>query len=131
MKKYLICTLLAISVLQINANTFEQANQAYNKKDYEQAVALYTQCVEQGYSNATLYYNLGNAHFKADHLSQAILCKWSKCIYPYDSKGKPLPLEQFKQNNEAFSHLFSNSDKLTKGRDIEDDKYWYLFGRTH
>lgn len=56
--------------------------------------------------------------------------KWSKCIYPYDSKGKPLPLEQFKQNNEAFSHLFSNSDKLTKGRDIEDDKYWYLFGRT-
>ncbi|MBP5413284.1 MAG: tetratricopeptide repeat protein [Bacteroidales bacterium] len=73
MKKYLICTLLAISVLQINANTFEQANQAYNKKDYEQAVALYTQCVEQGYSNATLYYNLGNAHFKADHLSQAIL----------------------------------------------------------
>ncbi len=56
--------------------------------------------------------------------------KWSKCIYPYDSNGKPLPLEQFKQNNEAFSHLLSNSDKLTKGRDIEDDKYWYLFGRT-
>ncbi|MBO4581028.1 MAG: tetratricopeptide repeat protein [Bacteroidales bacterium] len=73
MKKYLFCIILAISVIQIQANTFEQANQAYNKKNYEQAVELYTQCAEQGYSDAALYYNLGNAHFKADHLSQAIL----------------------------------------------------------
>ena len=56
--------------------------------------------------------------------------KWSKCIYPYDNQGKPLSLEEFKEHKSAYQHLLSNADKLTKGRDIEDDQYWYLFGRT-
>lgn len=56
--------------------------------------------------------------------------KWSKCIYPYDKKGKPLPLKDFKNNTEAYNHLLSHQDKLSKSRDIEDDKFWYLFGRT-
>ena len=56
--------------------------------------------------------------------------KWSKCIYPYDNQGKPLPLEELKKYKPAYQHLLSNADKLTKGRDIESDQYWYLFGRT-
>ncbi len=56
--------------------------------------------------------------------------KWSKCIYPYDNKGKPLPLDVFMKNTSAYNQLLSNQDKLSKNRDIEDDKYWYLFGRT-
>ena len=56
--------------------------------------------------------------------------KWSKCIYPYDKKGKPLPLKDFMKNTKAYNHLLSHQDKLSKGRDIEDDKFWYLFGRT-
>lgn len=56
--------------------------------------------------------------------------KWSKCIYPYDKKGKPLPLKDFMNNTEAYNHLLSHQDKLSKSRDIEDDKFWYLFGRT-
>ena len=55
--------------------------------------------------------------------------KWRRCIYPYDEKGKPVPLEVFKQNEQAYCHLLDNKDKLSK-RDIEEDKYWYLFGRT-
>lgn len=56
--------------------------------------------------------------------------KWSKCIYPYDKKGKPMPLKDFMNNIEAYNHLLSHQDKLSKSRDIEDDKFWYLFGRT-
>lgn len=56
--------------------------------------------------------------------------KWSKCIYPYDKNGKPLPLKDFMNNTEAYDHLLSHQDKLSKSRDIEDDKFWYLFGRT-
>ncbi len=56
--------------------------------------------------------------------------KWSKCIYPYDDKGKPLSLNVFMKNSSAYNQLLSNQDKLSKSRDIEDDKYWYLFGRT-
>ena len=33
-------------------------------------------------------------------------------------------------NQAAYQHLLANADKLTKGRDIDDDQYWYLFGRT-
>jgi len=56
--------------------------------------------------------------------------KWSKCIYPYEKKGKPLLLKDFMKNSKAYNHLLSHQDKLSKGRDIEDDKFWYLFGRT-
>ena len=56
--------------------------------------------------------------------------KWSRCIYPYDNQGKPLPLEELKKYKSAYQHLLSNADKLSKGRDIEDSQYWYLFGRT-
>lgn len=56
--------------------------------------------------------------------------KWSKCIYPYDKNGKPLPLKDFMNNTGAYNHLLSHQDKLSKSRDIEDDKFWYLFGRT-
>jgi hypothetical protein len=56
--------------------------------------------------------------------------KWSKCIYPYDNMGKPIPLDFFKENQEAYLHLLDNVEKLSKGRDIEGDQYWYLFGRT-
>ena len=56
--------------------------------------------------------------------------KWSKCIYPYDSNGKPLPLENFMSFQEAHKYLFEHQNNLAKNRDIDDDKYWYLFGRT-
>ena len=56
--------------------------------------------------------------------------RWSKCIYPYDKTGKPLSFDDFANNRDACAHLMSNQDKLAKGRDIGDNKYWYLFGRT-
>ena len=56
--------------------------------------------------------------------------KWSKCIYPYDSTGRPLPLNDFKKFRQAYEHLLANKEKLSKDRDVEDDNYWYLFGRT-
>ncbi len=55
--------------------------------------------------------------------------KWLKCVFPYDEKGRPLSLEDFRKNKNAFSHLQKNVDKLSK-RDIENNKSWYLFGRT-
>lgn len=56
--------------------------------------------------------------------------KWSRCIYPYDEKGKPLSLSSFQKNHKAFQYLSGNKEQLCKERDIESDNYWYLFGRT-
>ncbi len=56
--------------------------------------------------------------------------KWSKCIYPYDRNGNPIPERDFKKHREAYEHLLYHKDKLSRGRDIENKSGWYLFGRT-
>lgn len=56
--------------------------------------------------------------------------KWSKCVYPYDEQGNSLTLDVFKRKENAYKHLLRNRDKLSKNRDIENDDFWYLFGRT-
>jgi tetratricopeptide (TPR) repeat protein len=53
--------------------TFQKANDAYNQKKYADAIALYEDLAKQGYKDAIVYYNLGNAYFKCDMLAKAIL----------------------------------------------------------
>lgn len=54
-------------VLLQNGNSF------YHKKDYENAIKLYEQLVNEGYEGASLYYNLGNAYYRTNRLGFAIL----------------------------------------------------------
>ena len=56
--------------------------------------------------------------------------KWSKCIFPYNETGKPLTESELRKLEEVYEYLSFHQNKLSKNRDIEDDKYWYLFGRT-
>lgn len=88
--------------------------------------------VKNGFATLADKVFIGDFDFKKGTIDilKASTGKWSKCIYPYDKTGKPLPLEEFMKNKKAFQKLLSHSDKLTKDRDIDDDKYWYLFGRT-
>ena len=52
---------------------FEEANQLYRIGEYEKAATAYEQILKNGYETASLYYNLGNAYFKANNLPAAIL----------------------------------------------------------
>ncbi len=56
--------------------------------------------------------------------------KWSKCIFPYDSLGRPLPPSTIEKNKPLYEYLQMHQDDLAKGRDIENRELWYLFGRT-
>lgn len=56
--------------------------------------------------------------------------KWSKCIFPYDSFGRPFPPATIEQNRPMYEYLQKHKDDLAKGRDIENRELWYLFGRT-
>jgi tetratricopeptide (TPR) repeat protein len=49
------------------------ANKAYNDGNYQQAAELYLSVITLGYASPELYYNLGNAFFKADDIPSAIL----------------------------------------------------------
>lgn len=53
--------------------TKQNADDAYMKGSYQQAIADYKELLKQG-TSASLFYNLGNAYYRSDSLTQAILC---------------------------------------------------------
>jgi tetratricopeptide (TPR) repeat protein len=54
-------------------NVFISGNDAYSKGKYEEAVKLYESILGKGMESFPLYYNLGNAYFKAGNIGPAIL----------------------------------------------------------
>ena len=68
MKKLVIIISIVFSVHSLLAGNFELGNKAYNQKDYTQAIHYYQLCIQDGYQDAILYYNLGNAYFKNHNL---------------------------------------------------------------
>ena len=52
--------------------TKTQADAAYGKGNYEEAITLYEEVLKQGES-AELYYNLGNAYYRTNDITRAIL----------------------------------------------------------
>lgn len=69
------CLLLALPAAAADSYTeqFDRANSFYEDKDYASAVQLYQSILDQGMESAALYFNLGNAHFKAGDLGRAVL----------------------------------------------------------
>lgn len=64
---------------------WHQANTAYINGDYRGAAVQYEQIAAEGYVGDRLFYNLGNAYFKAGDLGRAIL-NYNKALKlrPYD-----------------------------------------------
>jgi tetratricopeptide (TPR) repeat protein len=58
--------------LESRAITKQDADKAYKVGNYQQAITDYRDMLRRGVS-ADLYYNLGNAYFRTDSLTQAIL----------------------------------------------------------
>lgn len=56
--------------------------------------------------------------------------KWTKSIFPYGKKLKPLPEKEIADKHKAvYDYLLSKKDKLLN-RSITNKDEWYLFGRT-
>ena len=56
-----------------NADAFVKANEEYNAGRFREAIELYETAVKSGETTAALFYNLGNAWFRAGDLGRAIL----------------------------------------------------------
>ena len=52
---------------------FAEANGHYERGEYDEAADSYERILEYGVENEVVYYNLGNARFKAGRLGEAIL----------------------------------------------------------
>ncbi|MGF7139783.1 SH3 domain-containing protein [Roseimarinus sediminis] len=55
------------------ADSLQKANQLYAGEAYEAAINSYENIIDSGYESAALYYNLGNAYFKSNQPTRAIL----------------------------------------------------------
>jgi tetratricopeptide (TPR) repeat protein len=49
------------------------ADEAYRQEHYQEAARQYQQLLKQGGVSADLYYNLGNAYYRMDNITQAVL----------------------------------------------------------
>lgn len=56
-----------------DADAFGKANEEYNAGRFREAIELYETALKSGQTTAALFYNLGNAHFRAGDLGRAIL----------------------------------------------------------
>ena len=56
---------------QSNDEIFESATNDYINGDYNSAINLYLQIVDSGYESHSLYYNLGNAHYKLNNIAES------------------------------------------------------------
>lgn len=52
---------------------FYEANDLYSKNQFSAAIQKYEQLARDGYQSGNLYFNLGNAYFKAGHKGLAVL----------------------------------------------------------
>lgn len=68
----LLLTLITLLPHPAQAVTKQQADEAYKKGNYQQAIKDYETLLQNGYSSA-IYYNLGNAYFRTDNITQAML----------------------------------------------------------
>lgn len=72
----LVTLLLLYTVIwaqQNNEQLWENANSLYAEEEYQQAIGLYEQILQNGMESASLYFNLGNAYYKAGDMNKAIL----------------------------------------------------------
>ena len=70
----ILCVMLfSASFAESYQQLMQRANTAYQQQQYAEAVALYQQIADAGNEGSVLYYNLGNAYYKTDDLSHALL----------------------------------------------------------
>ena len=89
------CITVSVAVCRIYADEdsyfslslmFRMGSESYSESQFEDAIEKYEKVIERGYESPRLYYNLGNAYFKAGDLGNAILnYERAKRLMPRDS----------------------------------------------
>ena len=67
-----VLLLLLLLPLSTSAVTKAEADSAYVRGHYQQAIADYEELLKQG-GSAELYYNLGNAYYRSENITKAVL----------------------------------------------------------
>lgn len=75
MKRYLITilTIFFAATVFAQGDLIQKANEHYTKEEYQKAIDGYNQILMAGIESPELYYNLGNAYYKTNQFTLAIL----------------------------------------------------------
>lgn len=75
MKKINFLLLVLFTAFSVSAqeNELKQAEESYTKEDYGKAIELYESALNKYGESAAVYYNLGNAYYKANKIAPAVL----------------------------------------------------------
>ena len=92
-----LCLPNAVAAEDSAVALYNRAGEAYEREQYEEAVALYEEITKMGIRDGRVYYNLGNAYFKAGDLGKAILS--------YERARRLLPRDEDVQANLRFVRL--------------------------
>jgi tetratricopeptide (TPR) repeat protein len=117
--------IFALSASNSPASDFALANQLYTQSRFDSAIRVYENILSRGFESAELYYNLGNAYFKAKNIPRAILnYERARLLKPHDDeinfnlqlaqtmvvdKINVLPEFFLKRWWRAFSYLFPSN----------------------
>ena len=71
-KMVLVLTICLTSATESHAVTKVEADSAYARGEYQQAIKDYEALLKQG-ASADLYYNLGNAYYRTENITRAVL----------------------------------------------------------
>jgi tetratricopeptide (TPR) repeat protein len=71
---FIILVLISFSAIAENFQTIiDSANANYTQGNYELAIEKYNHVLDEGYEAAEVYYNLGNAYFRSNKTTKAII----------------------------------------------------------
>ncbi|MDZ7755688.1 tetratricopeptide repeat protein [Rhodohalobacter sp.] len=125
----LILLIIGFLFIASSLNDARKANEAFKNGDYELAVELYRQAIDQNPDNSRLYFNLGNALAKAGYTEEAMKVYEQfrnmteeinqQALADYN-KGKLLSEQE--NFDEAISHF---REALRKNPDDEDARFNY------
>lgn len=121
---YILAFLIGSIAFSQNEQLFDQANDLYNKGDFEDAITKYEAIIDNGEHSAALYFNLANAHYKLNHIAPS--------IYYYEKALKLSPDDKEIHNNIAFARnmtidAIDNVPEIGFAKFTKDVTNWFTF----
>ena len=121
-KLLLIFSLLTSSLFAESCKTLFTGAAAYKAGDFTSAAEAWQNCVDNGYQNGDLYYNLGNAYFRENRLGLAIL--------NYEKALRFDPTNDDYEYNLKFARSMTK-DKVEESEDMENPILNFAFEAHH
>ncbi len=96
---YILLFLISCFLPAQNETLFEEGNTFYNNGKYNEAIEKYEAILNSDQHSAEVYFNLGNAHYKLNHIAPSIY--YYEMALPATEYGAVITLQSPKPSKPA------------------------------